>query len=91
MKTPSGQLDICLKPRLKSLGVEIINYFPPLLCKNIFNKYVVLFYDQREAVVNASGKKDGIKRTSFQCCLVMFQETLEKRVKNGGGVRDLCC
>ena len=64
MKTSAGQLDLCLKPTLKSLGVEIINYFPPPLCKNTPSEYVVLFYDQREAVVDAS-RKDGIKRARF--------------------------
>lgn len=64
MKTSAGQLDICLKPRLKSLGVGIIKCFPLPLFKNLSNEYFVLFYDQREVVIDAS-RKDGIKRTSF--------------------------
>jgi len=78
VETSAGQLDICLKPRLKSLGIEIIKCFPCPLFKNLPNEYFVLFYDQREVVVDAS-RKDGIKRASFSCSLVLSQETLKNK------------
>lgn len=50
-------MDICLKPRLKPLGVKVIKCFPLPLLKNMSNKYAVLFYDQREVVADTSRKE----------------------------------